>query len=381
VPAPLRAVLVAVGLVAVVGLVWTGVAGLNGAGCGGQVRVTVAAAPEISSAIDALAKQWVATAPEAGGECVAVEVQAQAPVEVAAAIAGRQGVALPGVGQSGADVRVPEVWVPDSTTWLTRLQAAAAGLVPTSGQALARSAVVLAMPEPVAQRLGWPDRRLSYPDVLEVLTEDTAVHAGIVDPSRDAGGLAGVLALSRAASAAGDGPAQTTDAVLRTLAVGNSTVQQDLLNKFPRQADATSLASAKVTVAPLPEQAVVAYNAGRPPVRLAAFYLDPEPPPLDYPFVAMPGLDGEQSAAAAGLQRILAGSGFRERLAAQGLRAADGTPGPGFAAPRGAPPDVTPTPTSGTAGGTGSGGDGSGVPDPAAVRDALARWSRATTRT
>jgi hypothetical protein len=369
-----------VALVALVGLGWTGYSRLSGSGCHGEIRLTVAAPPEISRALAAMAKQWMDSGAQVNGECVAVDVSAQAAVDVANAIAGRAGVTLPGVGPNGADTPVPEVWVPDSTTWLLRLQSAAAGLVPTTGQALARSAIVLAVPEPAAKQLGWPGRRLSYPDVLDVITESTALHPGIVDPSRDAGGLAGVLALSRAASEAGSDPERTTESVLRTLAVGNSTVPQDLLNKFPRQPDPTSLASAKVTVAPLPEQAVIAYNAGRPPVRLAAFYLDPEPPPLDYPFVSLPGLGADQAAAADGLRRILAGSAFRELLAAGGLRAADGTPGPGFAAPRGAPADVTPTPTSGAAGGTGSGGAGSGAPDATAVKNALTRWNKATTR-
>jgi hypothetical protein len=373
-------VLAVVTLAAAGGLVWTGYTRLSGSGCAGEVRLKLAAAPEISPALAAMAKQWTDSGAQVDGACVAVDVSAQAPVDVARAVAGRAGVSLPGVGPGGAETPVPEVWVPDSTTWLLRLQSAAAGLVPTTGTALARSAIVLAIPEPAAKQLGWPGRRLSYPDVLGVITENTSLHPGIVDPGRDAGGLAGVLALSRAASEAGTDPERTADSVLRSLAVGNSTVPQDLLNKFPRQPDPTSLASAKVTVAPLPEQSVIAYNAGRPPVRLAAFYLDPEPPPLDYPFVSMPGLDADQVAAAAGLRRILAGSAFRELLAAEGLRAADGTPGPGFAAPRGAPADVTPTPTSGTAGGTGSGGAGSGAPDATAVKNALGRWTKATAR-
>jgi hypothetical protein len=369
---------------AVVAVVWTGYRQLGGSGCTGQVRLTIAAAPEISPAIDAAAKQWLASDPAVDGECVALDVSAQPPVDVAGAVAGRVGVRLTGVGRTSG-VRVPDLWVPDSTTWLVRLQSAAAGLVPITGQSLARSAIVLAVPEPLAKQLGWPGKRLSYPDVLDVIMENTALHPGIVDPGRDAGGLAGVLALSRAASAAGADPARTTESVLRTLAVGTSTVPQDLLNKFPRQPDPTSLASAKVSVAPLPEQAVIAYNAGRPPVRLAAFYLDPEPPPLDYPFVSMPGLDSDQVAAVDALRPILAGAAFRELLANQGLRAADGTAGPSFAAPRGAPADVTPTPSAGPdgdngSGGNGSGGDGSNAPDAKAVQSALTKWTRLTAR-
>jgi Ca-activated chloride channel homolog len=380
VPGSLRAVIVAVALVAAGGAAWTGYSRLGGSGCTGQVRLTVAAAPEIARAIETTAEQWVAGGAQVGGRCVAVDTTAMSPVDVAAAVAGRLGISLTGVGRTTGGVAVPEVWVPDSTTWLMRLQTAAAGLVPVSGPSLARSTVVLAMPEPAAKRLGWPGKRPSYRDMLDAITTDTELHPGIVDPSRDAAGLAGVLALSRAASTAGD-PAKVTAAVLKSLALGNSTVPQDLLNKFPRQPDRTSLLSAKVTLAPLPEQAVIAYNAGRPPVRVAALYLDPEPPPLDYPYVALPGLDSAQAAAAELLQALLAGSAFRDMLAANGLRAPDGTAGAGFAAPRGAPSDVTPSPSaSGSAGGSGSGGDSAGVPDAGTVQRALRTWSAVTSR-
>jgi Ca-activated chloride channel homolog len=379
VPGSLRATMGVLMLAGVVGAAWVGFNRAGGSECTDVVRLKVAAAPEIAPAVQTAAKQWTDGGALVGGACVAVDVSAAAPVDVAAAVAGRQGVSLAGAGQAGERVPVPDVWVPDSTTWLTRLQAAATGLVPASGPSLARSAIVVAMPEPVAKQLGWPGRRLSYPDLLNVITANTELHPGIVDPGRNAGGLAGALALSRAAKSVAD-PAKSAEAVLRTLAVGNSTVPQDLLNKFPRQPDPTSLASAKVTVAPLPEQAIVAYNAGRPPVRLAAFYLDPEPPALDYPYAAMPGLNSDQAAAAEALRGVLGGTAFRKALATNGLRAADGTAGAGFAAPRGAPADVTPTPSAGTGGGSGSAGDGSSVPDAGAVKSVLSTWTRVTSR-
>jgi hypothetical protein len=85
------------------------------------------------------------------------------------------------------------------------------------------------------------------------------------------------------------------------------------------------------------------------------------------------------------VRAVLAGAAFRELLANQGLRAADGTAGPSFAAPRGAPADVTPTPSAGTdggngSGGNGSGGDGSNAPDAKAVQSALTKWTRLTAR-
>lgn len=384
VPGVLRAIVVALVLAGVVGAVWIGSARIGGPGCPGQVRLTVAAAPEIAPVVETAAKRWTSDGARVDQGCVTVDVAATSPVDVATTIAGRQGVALAGVGQAGERVAVPDVWVPDSTTWLTRLQAAAAGLAPASGPSLARSAIVVAVPEPVGKQLGWSGRRLSYRDLLTVITSNTKLHVGIVDPGRDAGGLAGALALTQAAKSgpgtgSAAGPGSSAEAVLRTLAVGSSTLRQDLLNKFPRQPDPASLAAAKVTVAPLPEQAVIAYNAGRPPVRLAAFYLSPQPPPLDYPYVVMPGLNAGQTAAADALRGVLTGTAFRAALARNGLRGPDGTAGAGFAAPSGAPAAVTPTTSTGTGGGSGSAA-GAAVPDAAAVKTLLQAWTAVTAR-
>jgi hypothetical protein len=85
------------------------------------------------------------------------------------------------------------------------------------------------------------------------------------------------------------------------------------------------------------EQAVSAYNAAQPPIRLAALYIEPAPKQLDYPFAVMPGLSQAQQSAAAALRAGLAGAAFRDRLATIGVRAADGSKGAGFQAPDGAP--------------------------------------------
>lgn len=365
-------------LVVVAGGVWTGYRQLSKPNCNGQSRLAVAAAPEIAPAVRAAAEEWSDDGGSADGTCVSVEVDAAAPVEVAAAIASRQGATLTGVGPASGATQVPDVWVPDSSTWLLRLQKAAPGLVPQKASSVARSSVVIAMPEPIAKQLGWPDKKVTYGDLLQAMTKTTQMHPGIVEPARDAAGLSGLLALSAAANVAGATARETQVAVLKGLAVGNSTVAQDLLNKFPTSNDPTALAAAKVSAAPLAEQTLITYNDGQPPVRLAALYLTPEPPPLDYPYVALPGLDSVHSAAADGLREALSGSSFRDRLAEQGLRGSDGVGGSGFSAPRGAPVDVTPTPAQGGGQNPPSGGAAASGLDTAAVDRALKTWTTIT---
>jgi Ca-activated chloride channel homolog len=361
-------------LVVVAGGVWTGYRQLSKPNCSGEVSLAVAAAPEIAPAVRAAAEEWTSDDGAAEGKCVKVEVDAAAPVEVAAAIASRQGATLTGVGPANGATAVPDVWVPDASTWLLRLQKAAPGLVPQRASSVARSSVVVAVPEPIAKQLGWPDKKIGYSDLLQALTKNTQMHPGIVEPARDASGLAGLLALSAAANAAGSTARETTVAVLKGLAVGNSTVAQDLLNKFPTSTDPTALATAKVSAAPLSEQTLISYNQGQPAVRLAALYLTPEPPALDYPYVALPGLDSVHTAAADGLRQALSGGSFRDRLAAQALRGPDGVAGTGFSAPRGAPVDVTPSPAPGAQ----NGGAAAGGLDTTSVDKALKTWTTIT---
>jgi hypothetical protein len=347
--------------------------------CSGELRLAVAAAPEIAPAVQAAAEAWTAEGAAVDGTCVAVDVTASEPVDVAAAVAGHHGVSLNGVGQAGANTVLPTVWVPDSSTWLLRLRQQAPKFEPGNNASLARSPVVVAMPEPVATRLGWPQKRLGWSDLLEPITTGTRLRTGITEPSRDATGLAGLLSLAAAVQVGGtegdDAEVQrVTTGVLRALATGRAAVREELVARFPRATDAASIASG-LGAAPLSERDVVAFNAGQPPVPLAALYPDPAPLSLDYPYAVMPGAEPARAAAAERFFAVLDRPAFRARLARLGLRGPDGTWGEGFPAPRGAPnpAGTEPAPTSGAgSGGTVAGGSAS------AIERSLSSWSVAT---
>ncbi|HEX6497629.1 MAG TPA: substrate-binding domain-containing protein [Micromonosporaceae bacterium] len=364
-----------VALAAVVVAGWGGYRLLTGSGCGGRLPLAVAAAPDIAPAVEAAANRWTEGGAAVDGTCVTVTVTAADPAEVAAAIAGQQGATLDGVGQPSGKVRVPDVWVPDSSTWLARLAAATRADPAGLGPSIASSPVVLAMPQPVAATLGWPDAKLTWPALLQKVTGDGRLRTGIVEPARDASGLSGLLALATAANAAGANAQQATIAALRSLAAGRSALRADLLARFPRSTNATALASG-LGAAPLPEQAVIAYNSAQPPVPLAALYLDPAPLPMDYPYTVMPSLPRPTAAAADGLRAVLTGAAFRDDLAHQGLRGPDGTAGNGFALPQGAPTKASvsapdPDPSSGA-------GSAAGAPAANAVDRLLSTWSAVT---
>ncbi len=341
---------------------WTGYKLLSQPSCADQIRLPVAAAPEIEPAVRAMTEQWTATKPRINGKCVAVAVTAADPADIAAAIAGQHQGTLTGVGKAAGDVRVPKVWIPDSSIWLQRLRAAGADWVPKDAPSVARSPVVLAMPQPAAASLGWPNKKLTWADLLSKLTAGAKLRSGIVDPNRDAAGLSGLLALGAAANAAGSKAQQATVAGLRALATGRAALRADLLARFPRGEDVGSLASS-LAAAPLSEQAVIAYNGGQPPVPLAPVFLEPAPVPLDYPYTVLPGTSEDEANAAQAVLVTLAGDSYRDKLAQQGLRAADGSTGSGFAASKNAPSGPSPT---------------SAAPDAAIIDKLLSSWNTLT---
>lgn len=353
---------------------WYGYQRLAESRCSGQITLNLAAAPEIAPAVDRAAGEWAADGGAVDGICVGIQVVSADAVDVAATVAARHGVNLSGVGEASGNAVVPDVWLPDSSMWLLRIRTAASGFAPGNGASVARSPVVVAMPEPIAAAAGWPEKKIGWPQLLQQMMSGTQLRTGIVEPTRDAAGLSGLLALGAAAGGAGSEAQQTTTKTIRALATGRSALRQDLLARFPRSADPASIATA-LGAAALSEEDVIQYNATKPPIPLAALYLNPPPISLDYPYAVMPGIDPTKAAAASRFFDVLSSPGFRDNLGGQGLRAPDGTWGAGFTAPAGAPsPAGSPPPTATPSGG----GKAAGGLDPATVDRALSTWTAVT---
>ncbi|MEU8814669.1 substrate-binding domain-containing protein [Actinoplanes sp. NPDC048796] len=350
---------------------------LSDKGCTGSIRLTVAAANEIQPAVDQAAQRWVQDGANVDGTCVAVSVVNANSSTMAAAVAGEHKVQLTGLGTAPESVKVPDVWIPDSSTWLLRLKAEAQGFAPTDQKPIAQSPVVVAMPKPVAEKIGWPDRELSWSTLLNQMLTSTSLNTGIVNPSLDAAGLAGLLALGQAAGS-GEKAQSTKVSAIKGLANSASALRDDLLQKFPRSADPTDIASS-LGAAPLSEEDVVAYNAERPAVPLVALYLNPSPLPLDYPYAVMPEVDLQKTKAAEGLRAQLSSASFKNALATAGLRAPDGSYGAGFARPLGAP-DASPAVTKPAAGGGDDSGGGRAAAglDASTLSQVLGSWNAIT---
>ncbi|HEY0002905.1 MAG TPA: VWA domain-containing protein, partial [Actinoplanes sp.] len=334
-------------------------------------------AAEIAPAVEQTAQKWIQDGAAVDKTCVAVTVNPINSATMAAAVATEHKVSLTGLGAAPQSVKVPDVWLADSSTWLLRLQSEAPGFAPTDMRSVAQSPIVVAMPQPVATAVGWPTKKLGWTDLLNQITKGQSLRTGMVDPTRDAAGLAGLLALGQAA---GTGPEAQSVKVgaIKALAQSASALKDDLMQKFPDSPEINEIATS-LSAAPLSEASVMAYNAEKPPVPLAALYLDPSPMPLDYPFAIMPEIDLQKAAVAKGLRAQLETVAFKNALGASGLRAPDGSFGAGFVLPRGAPsasPTVKPStgdPSTGPNGGAAAGGLAAGV-----LSQALGSWAAIT---
>ena len=165
---------------------WLGYQRLADDGCTGQIKLTVAAATEIAPAIEQSAQTWMTNGANVNGTCVNVSVTGVNPATMAGAIARKHGVTLTGVGEAAAAVTVPDVWVADSSSWLLRLKSEASGFNPTDGKSIAQSPVVVAMPVPLAEGFGWPDKQLGWKDLLAAMQTSTKLRTGTVDPAQAA---------------------------------------------------------------------------------------------------------------------------------------------------------------------------------------------------
>jgi len=374
-----RAVVATTVLVAGFGLfaLWRSTGG--DATCTGEVRLTIAAAPEIAPVLTHVSARWAEDARGGGGECVAVDVTAAAPADVALAVASGGGVVLAGLTPlapaspvpgstptpSPTDapparpaVAIPDIWVPDSTTWLVRVRSTGPDLVPPQASSVATSPVVLAVPQPAAGALGWPTQLPTWDAIVSRLTTGEPLRLGVVEPNRDAVGLASLVALGAAAASASADPQAMTVAMMRALFMGRAPGESELLARFPTSADPSALGAA-LGAAPLAERSLIAYNSQRPAVPLAAVYVQPPPPALDYPYAVMPGIAAERVRLADELLQALDGDRYVDELAAVGLRGPDGTAA--FTAMPGAPATIT-----------------TGHLDGAAVAQALATWISVT---
>ncbi|HYY81253.1 MAG TPA: substrate-binding and VWA domain-containing protein [Actinomycetes bacterium] len=150
----------------------TSAGGAGGAGgaaagrCKTAVTLAVTASSEKAQLLKQLAGDYNAEAHVVDGRCVLVQVTSKASGAAMAALAKGW--------NPTADGPRPDVWTPASSGWVTLLEQRTQRsdrpkLVPAGALPhIAASPLVIAMPRPMAQALGWPGKQLGWADLLDL---------------------------------------------------------------------------------------------------------------------------------------------------------------------------------------------------------------------
>lgn len=231
--------------------------------CDGATEpLDIAADDAVVPILRELADRYIADLADAGRECVDIRVRAVA----SAAVVGRLG----NEWRARIHGPTPEVWIPQSSVWVQLLRAELDNpeIVEPEPTVLARSPTVLAMPEPMATAVGWPDQEPSWQRVVELAdVEDSWASLGhpewgrfdlwSTDPRYTTLGLQTLLALGGADT----GDQEDIDPLLRLFRVQRllSAIDASTGMQVERYAGAAALAET-ASAFPLEERQVWEYN-------------------------------------------------------------------------------------------------------------------------
>jgi Mg-chelatase subunit ChlD len=277
-------------------------------------------------------------------------------------------------GQGSVDGQsVPDVWIPDSSLWVTVVQSSAKGavsvhLTPTS---VAQTPIVVATSRTFAAKIRAKGIRPSWNTILratDAIAPGTAgrsealppgsVHLQVLDPNRNAGGI-GAVVMTRMLLQGDPNAVPIFTQIVRNVQNSLSPTPQALFASFRRDVHG------RAPMVIVPEQAVWAYNRSDPAEPATAIYPSEGMLNLDYPF-ALATDDQKKVRAAALLEQEMNTPAARDAVRARGLRTPDGRAGDDFTTGSGLNPHVP-----------------RALPAPAAgdVTDVMEAWSKLSLRT
>jgi Ca-activated chloride channel family protein len=324
----------------------------------GCTRVVVAASSEKAGLLQQIAQEYEQEDHRVGGRCVDVEVTSKA--------SGAAEEALARGWNERADGPRPDVWSPAASTWLALLRQDLTrgdkpSLLGERNPSFARTPLVLAMPQPMAEALGWPRSAIGWSDVLALSGHPQGWGArghaewgrfklGKTNPFLSTSGLAATVGMFVAATG------RSSDLTARDLAdqrirsyvraversvvhYGDTTLT--FLSNLQR-ADDEGQGLSYVSAVAVEEKSVIDYNNGNPTGDLASIGKHPKPRvPLvavypkegtllsDNPYAVLtaPWVDDAKKAAAADFLTYLTADPAQRRFTDAGFRGADGKPG------------------------------------------------------
>ncbi|GAA3398435.1 substrate-binding and VWA domain-containing protein [Cryptosporangium minutisporangium] len=298
-------------------------------GCDGTpTTLSVVTSPDQVDVVRKLATTWEDGEPSVDGRCARIEVTGESSRDVAAALS-------PDWQRTADGVTRPDVWMPDSSSWL--LSAArredAAPLVSGERTSVASSPVVMAVPRPMAEALGWPSKQISWSDFVGMHFRNQTwkdfghadwgpIKLGMSEPTTSTAGLLSLVPIS---DRNGDDKISLDEA--KALLVFSRSVvdrQPDSSGWYEKLAEAPDEKAALKTISVFPslEHDIAAYNQNDPAVKLVPLYPGEGTVFADYPYatlnagwvdsfrrqVAAAFLDHLQSSSS---QRVYGEAGFR----------------------------------------------------------------------
>jgi Ca-activated chloride channel homolog len=255
-----------------------------------RTSLEVVAPPDIAPALRQIEDRFERGDLGQNGRCVSVEMVERESWQVAAEMAPSR--IPPSAAESAPTVSSPpatraDVWVADSSLWVDRVRTLASAEAPSQAVSIAHSPAVVALPRPIADRLGWPNATIGWRDVITPRPGAPALRMQVVDPLRSAATLGALVAL-RDVTVGRGGDAAAIGAI-HALSTNAAPSDEQLLQRLPRTAaDLADPAHAGPQAFAYSEQGVWRYNASSPGVPLAAFYLAEGSATLDFPYATMP---------------------------------------------------------------------------------------------
>jgi Ca-activated chloride channel family protein len=320
------------------------------------VGVVVVSSQEKSDLLATLAGEYDQLSVNSGVDCVDVRVNTLASGNAEAALAR---------GWSAPDGPQPTVWAPAATSWLGILRQDLVtrditSFLPAEAPSLMQSPLVLAMPRPMAQALGWPNTPVGWADVLKVAQDPQGwglyghpewgrFRLGKTSPAQSTSGLHALVAtyyaatgLSADLTASNVEDPKVADFVRgvegSVLHYGNtvSTFFDGL-----RAADSKGSAMSYVSAIATEEKQILDYNAAKPATPLVAVYPKDGTMVADHPYAILNAswVGAPQRAAAQAFLAWLQAPERQKRFLAAGFRDSNGHAAPQLGLDDGIVPD------------------------------------------
>lgn len=319
-----------------------------GADC---VQVDAAVSSEKIQLLSDLAQEFNASGAEVNGRCIWVEVQKKA--------SGAAEQALAEGWDSATDGPEPTIWSPASAAWgqVLNQRLAEKGeppMAPEDPTPFMLTPLVIAMPEPMAEALGWPDTPIGWADILALANSPEGWAAkghpewgpfrlGKTNPNFSTSGLSALIAQNYAAT--GKTTGLTTEDLQRpevqqygedieSAVVHYGDITMTFLDNWYR-ADRRGTGLTYASAVAVEEKSVIDYNAGNPdgvldpgeearPPRIPLVAIYPTEGTLysDNPLFILdaPWVSPKQKAAAEEFQEFLSTAENQEKVLEYGFR-------------------------------------------------------------